>query len=127
MYLYALVAAAVACYFAFASWERPRPGVIIAAIVWLLYAVYEVKIEQECGGKCNIRADVVLFGPLLWLATLFGIYSPGQWTVAGKVQRGLSIFLVASMAALFLYPIVVGRPAVERAATPSAGSTTGEK
>ncbi len=116
MYFFALVAAAVACYFAVAAWQRPRPGVIIAAIVWLLYVAYEVMIANECDGKCNIRADVILVGPLLWLATLFGIYAPGQWTVAGKVQRGLSIFLVASMEAMFLYMVLVENPAAERRA-----------
>jgi len=145
MYFFALVAAAVALYFAGAALQRPRPGVIIAAIVWLLYAAYEVMIGYECGGKCNIRPDVVLTWPLLWIATLFGVYAPGQWTVAGKVQRGLSLFLIASMVALTLYIILVEDPAAKRAAqakscggqgesgrecppaAPSAGSTTGAK
>ena len=145
MYFYVFVAAAVALYFAGAALQRPRAGVIVAAIVWLLYAVYEVLIANGtlCDANCNIRVDLILIWPLVWIATLFGIYAPGQWTFAAKVLGRLSFFFLASMAALSLYIVLVENPAAERAAqakrcgaqgesgpecspaAPSAGSTTG--
>lgn len=147
MYFFVFVAAAAACYFAVTALRRPRPGVIVAAIVWLLYAVYEYFVANGtlCDAKCNIRVDLILVWPLVWIASLFGIYSPGQWTGTGKVLGGLSLFFLASMAALSLYIILVEDPAAERAArakscgaqgqsgpecppaAPSAGSTTGAK
>lgn len=147
MYFFVFVAAAAACYFAVTASQRPRPGVIVAAIVWLLYAVYEYFVANGtlCDAKCNIRVDLILAWPLVWIATLFGIYAPGQWPVAGKVFVGLSLAFFASMAALSLYIVYVETPAAERAAqakrcegqdksgpecppaAPSAGSTTGGK
>lgn len=147
MYFFVFVAAAVALYFASLAWRRPRPGMIVAAIVWLLYALYEYFIANGtlCDANCNIRVDLTLVWPLVWIATLFGIYAPGQWTVAGKVFGGLCIFLLASMAALSLYIVLVENPAAERAAqlkncgaqsgsgpecppaAPSAGAAAGAK
>jgi hypothetical protein len=118
MYFFVFVAAAVACYFAFAASRQPRPGVIVAAIVWLLYAVYEYFIANGtlCDANCNIRVDLLLAWPLVWIATLFGIYAPGQWTPVGKVLGGLSFAFLVSMAALSLYIVFVETPAAERAA-----------
>jgi hypothetical protein len=147
MYFFVFVAAAVALYFAAAALQRPRPGVIVAAIVWLLYAAYEYLIGSGvlCDANCNIRVDLIFIWPLVWIASLFGINSPGKWTRAGKVLGGLSLLFLASTAALFLYIILVENPATERAARekscgaegqsgpecppvgPSAGSTTGAK
>ncbi len=42
MYLLALFGAAIACYFLYAAFERPRPAVIVAVILWLLYAAWEL-------------------------------------------------------------------------------------
>lgn len=145
MYLFVFVAAAGALYFASEAVRRPRPGVIVAAIVWLLYAVYEFFIANGtlCDANCNIRVDLLLIWPLVGIASLFGIYSPGKWRRAGKVLVGLGLFFFASTAAAFLYMMLVETPAAERAAraescgaqgksgpecpptAPSAGSTTG--
>jgi hypothetical protein len=148
MYFYVFVAAAAALYFVVAAFQKPRPGVIIAAIVWLLYAAYEYLIANGtlCDAKCNIRVDLLLIWPLVWIASLFGIYSPGKWKRAGKVLVGLGLFFFASTAAGFLYIMLVEDPAAERAsrakscdaqgqggpecapaAAPSAGSTPGAK
>jgi hypothetical protein len=118
MYFFALVAAAAALYFAYAAWQGPRPGVIVAAIVWLLYAIYEYFVASGvlCDANCNIRVDLILAWPLVWIATFFGIYAPGRWTVAGKVLGGLSAFILTSMVALSLYIVLVENPAAERAA-----------
>lgn len=118
MYFFVFVAAAAALYFAGAALRQPRPGVIVAAIAWLLYAVYEYYVASGvlCDANCNIRVDLILIWPLVWIATLLGIYAPGQWTRAGKVLGGLSLFFLASMAALSLYVVLVENPAAERAA-----------
>lgn len=124
MYVFVLVAAAATLYFAYAAFQRPRLGVIVAAIVWLLYAVYEYYVASGvlCDANCNIRVDVILIWPLVWISTLFGIYAPGQWTLGGKVLGGLSAFLLASMTAVALYITFVETPAAERAAQPAAAS-----
>ena len=145
MYFFVFVAAAAACYFAVAALQRPRLGVIVAAILWLLYAVYEYYVANGtlCDAKCNIRVDLLVAWPLVWIATLFGIYARGQWPVAGKIFVGLSAAFFASMAALSLYMVYVETPAAERAAqakacggqgqpecppaAPSAGSAAGAK
>jgi hypothetical protein len=147
MYFYVFVAAAAALYFVVAAFQKPRPGVIIAAIVWLLYAGYEFLIANGtlCDAKCNIRVDLLLIWPFVAIASLFGIYSPGKWKRAGKVLVGLGLFFFATTAAAFLYIMLVEDPAAERAARakscsaqgqggpecppalPSAGSTTGAK
>ncbi|MGE3229872.1 MAG: hypothetical protein AB7J30_10600 [Hyphomicrobium sp.] len=147
MYFYVFVAAVAALYFAGTAMQRPRPGVIAAAIAWLLYAVYEYFVANGtlCDANCNIRVDLILIWPLVWIATLFGVYAPGQWTGAAKVLGGVSLFFLACTAALFLYGILVEKPAAERAArekacaqgqggpecppaaAPSTGSTTEQK
>lgn len=147
MYFFVFAAAAGALYFAATALRQPRPGVIVAAIVWLLYAVYEYFIANGtlCDANCNIRVDLILIWPLVWIASLFGIYSPGKWKRAGKVLGVLGLFFFASTAAGFLYIMLVENPAAERAArekscdaqgqsgpecppaAPSAGSTTGAK
>jgi hypothetical protein len=118
MYFFVFVAAAAACYFAVAAARQLRAGVIVAAIAWLLYAVYEYFVANGtlCDANCNIRVDLILAWPLVWIASLFGIYAPGQWTPAGKVLGGLSFAFLASMAALSLYIVLVENPAAERAA-----------
>jgi hypothetical protein len=118
MYFYVFVAAAVALYFAVTASQKPRPGVIVAAIVWLIYSVYEYFVANGtlCDANCNIRVDLILVWPLVWIATLFGVYPPGQWTGTAKVLGGLCLFFIASMAALSLYMVLVETPAAERAA-----------
>jgi len=117
MYFFVFVAAAVAVYFAATALQRPRPGLIVAALVWLLYAVYEYFVASGvlCDANCNIRVDLILIWPVVWIATLFGIYGPGQWTGAAKVLGGLSLFALVSMAAVSLYIVLVEDPAAERA------------
>jgi hypothetical protein len=128
MYFFVFIAAAVALYFAVAASRQPRPGLIVAAIVWLLYAIYEYLIGSGvlCDANCNIRVDLILIWPIVWIATLFGIYSPGQWTRAGKALGGVSLALLASVAVLFLYMGLVENPAAERAARAKRCDASGQ-
>jgi hypothetical protein len=70
MNLFAIAAGMMAVIHLVAGWQRPRPAVIVSGILWLLYAVYEHLVATTgCNGDCNIRVDLVLFFPILGLAT----------------------------------------------------------
>ena len=68
--------------------DPPRGGsataASVAAILWLLYAVYErlVATGVLCEAHCNIRVDLVLFIPILGIATFCAYQAyvgrPGQ-------------------------------------------------
>jgi len=47
----------------------------ITALLWLGYAVYEslMKARVLCSGECNIRVDLLLISPLLWILTIVAI------------------------------------------------------
>lgn len=146
MYIVVAVAAAAALYFAATAFRQPRPGVFIAALAWLLYAVYEYFIANGtlCDANCNIRVDLLLIWPLVAIASFFGIFAPGQWPRAAKVFAGAGAAIFAFMAAAFLYIFLVEDPAAQRVAqekkcaegqggpecppaAPSPGSTPGTK
>ena len=109
MKVYALVAAIIAWYFGAKAWRQPRLAVIVATILWLLYAVWEylIVIEVLCDAKCNIRIDLLLIWPALLIATLFACRSPGQWTRAGKLLRAIGFGILALVLALFGYIFLV--------------------
>ena len=54
---------------------RKRRLALIAALLWLGYAIYEslMKARVLCSGECNIRVDLLLISPLLWILTLVAI------------------------------------------------------
>ena len=45
------------------------------AIAWAAYAVYEslMKARILCSGECNIRVDLLLLAPILWLLTIVAV------------------------------------------------------
>jgi hypothetical protein len=47
-------------------WRRGRASAI-AALSWLLYAIYEflMKARVLCSGECNIRVDLLVIYPFL--------------------------------------------------------------
>jgi len=71
MYLFVVAAALVALWFVAAAFRRPRPAEFLAAILWSAYAVYEYFIANGtlCDANCNIRIDLLLFLPVLAVAT----------------------------------------------------------
>jgi len=91
------------------GWERPRLAVIVAAILWLFYAVYEhlVATGVLCDANCNIRVDLVLFFPILGVATYYAYRSynrpPGRSTFVGLVLGAIGLIVVALGAAGFGY------------------------
>ena len=51
-----------------------RPGrlALLTAVLWLGYTIYEslMKARVLCSGECNIRVDLLLIIPLLWMVTI---------------------------------------------------------
>ena len=73
MSAFVIAAGMMALILLVAGAQRPRLAVIVAAILWLLYAVYEYQVATGvlCDPNCNIRVDLVLFFPILWIATFY--------------------------------------------------------
>jgi hypothetical protein len=104
MNAFSLIALAAAIYFAKKVTKQPRLGVILATIAWSSYTVYEFLIAAEllCDAKCNIRVDLLLIWPFLLIVTLFGVYFPGQWTLAGKAFRVIGLSAIALISVLII-------------------------
>lgn len=51
--------------------------VLVAALLWVIYSVYELamKLRILCSGECNIRVDLLLIYPLLIIVSLMAIVS----------------------------------------------------
>jgi hypothetical protein len=48
-----------------------------AGVMWLMYSVWEFAIKQRwlCRGDCDIRADLILIYPVLFLGSLAAVVS----------------------------------------------------
>ena len=68
----ALVPAALFCLGYFLK-RSPLTG--LASVLWLLYAGYEtlMKLRVLCSGECNIRVDLLILYPALFLVSLAAI------------------------------------------------------
>jgi hypothetical protein len=122
MYVFVFVAAAVAVTFAAAAVQRPRPGVIVAAILWMAYAVYEYFVASGvlCDANCNIRVDLILLWPLLAFATWYACDTPRQRSVVNKALGVIAVLVVVSLVAPLAYFFFMEMPP----AVPSAGSAS---
>jgi hypothetical protein len=91
-----------------AGLQRPRPAVIVAAIVWLLYAVYEYFVATGvlCDADCNIRVDLVLFFPVLGIVTFYAyrayVGRPAPLKIVGIVLGVLALFVLGLMLEPFI-------------------------
>src|ERR1044072_7731207 len=109
MSLFVMVAVAMAVILLVGGSQRPRLGVFVAAILWLLYAYYAYLIVTGvlCDEKCNIRVDLVLFFPVSWVATYYAYRSymrpPGPPTVLGMGLGATGLLIVAVLAGAFGY------------------------
>ena len=114
MILFVIVAGMMAVLLLVLGWERPRLAVIVAGILWLLYAYYEHLIATGvlCDANCNIRVDLVVFFPVLGIATFYARRSymrpPGRWTFVGMVLGAIGLMVVALLAAGFGYTAPAG-------------------
>lgn len=96
----------MAIWFIVQAIERPRPAVILAAVLWGAYSVYEYYIANGtlCGADCNIRVDLVLFLPILAIATYLGLKKePSAGAVA--ILFVVCFGTVALLTSLFGYPV----------------------
>jgi hypothetical protein len=97
MYPFVLAAGAMAGYFVVAALRRPHAAVILAAFLWLIYAVYEYYVANGtlCDANCNIRVDLVFFFPLLLAATIIALQKEPR---TGAVQAlGVICLVVAAL------------------------------
>jgi hypothetical protein len=48
---------------------------LLTAVLWLGYTIYEslMKARVLCSGECNIRVDLLLISPLLWILTIASV------------------------------------------------------
>ena len=54
---------------------KRRPLIGLTALLWLGYAIYESLMQARvlCSGECNIRVDLLLISPLLWILTIVAL------------------------------------------------------
>jgi hypothetical protein len=74
---YPLLAAAIGLLLvALGRWMHRRLT-IAAGVMWLLYSLWEFAIKQRwlCRGDCDIRADLILIYPLLFLGSVAALVS----------------------------------------------------
>jgi hypothetical protein len=123
MHLFAIAAGMMVVLHLVAAAQRPRLAIFVSAILWLLYAVYEHQVATGvlCDAGCNIRVDLVLFFPVLGLATFCAYQSymgrPGQLKVVGTVLGVLGLLVFGLLAESYGYGtlwsiVVVGALAI---------------
>lgn len=123
MIMFAVAAGLMAAAHVVAALQRPRPAVIVSGILWALYAYYEYLIATGilCDANCNIRVDLLLFIPILALATFWAWQSymgrSGPQKVVGTVFGviGLLAFGLVAEAygyGTFAYAVILGVVAI---------------
>lgn len=109
MTLFVIAAGLMAAAHVVAALQRPRLAVIVSGILWALYAYYEHLIATGvlCDANCNIRVDLVLFFPILGLATFWAYQSymgrPSHVKVIGTVLVVIGLVVFALGLADFGY------------------------
>ena len=56
-------------------YAKRRTGILVAALCWIGYATLETlnKARITCSGECNIRVDLLLIYPVLWIVSIAAI------------------------------------------------------
>lgn len=69
---YPWAALAVAGAFAFLWYFRRRRTIAVTAVLWAGYGVYEYLMHTRvlCSGECNIRVDLLLLYPVLFVISI---------------------------------------------------------
>jgi hypothetical protein len=64
-----------AAVFAGLYFVKPRMGILIAALCWAGYAILETLnwARITCSGECNIRVDLLVIYPVLWIASIAAV------------------------------------------------------
>ena len=73
--MWPIVALAPAILFAALYAARRRASSLVATLAWGGYALYEslMKARVLCTGECNIRVDLVLLAPVIWVISLAAV------------------------------------------------------
>ncbi len=52
-----------------------RVGILVAALCWAGYATLETlnKARITCSGECNIRVDLLVIYPVLWIVSILAV------------------------------------------------------
>lgn len=113
MYPFAIAAGLLAVFFLALTFRSPRPAPILATLLWAAYAIYETYVANGtlCDANCNIRVDLLLFLPVLGIATLLALQNeprPGAVTTLYVVV----LALIAALSAAFGKSVVAGGFAV---------------
>lgn len=84
---YPFVAAAIGVALLVLGRRAHRRVAVGAGLVWLLYALYEVGMQQRwlCTGECNIRVDLLIIYPLLVIGLAAGLVS--LWRARSPMPR----------------------------------------
>jgi hypothetical protein len=67
-----------AALFAALYFVNRRAGILVAALCWALYATLETlnKARITCSGECNIRVDLLVIYPVLWIVSIVALALP---------------------------------------------------
>ena len=72
-----LLALLPAGIFTFMFSKSRQPIVLIIALTWLVYFLYEqaIKLQLLCSGECNIRVDLLLIYPVVFILSALATYA----------------------------------------------------
>lgn len=103
----ALFAGLIAFSYLVKAVRQPRLAVILAAILWALYAIYEwlVATAVLCDAKCDIRVDLVLMWPVLLIASALARVAPGQWRLALWILAGIALPIALTAVGFTLFSL----------------------
>lgn len=114
MWIFVIIAVAIAAFHLQAACRRPRLAIFVSAGLWLAYACYEYLVDSGvlCDAKCDIRADLLLFFPMLYIATHYAYWSyvrpPERRTIIGLVLGACGLVVFALLSAADGYMAVAG-------------------
>lgn len=121
MYPFAVAGALIGLGHVAVAFQRFRVSLLVAAILWLIYAVYEWNVANGvlCTEACNIRVDLVLFLPVLIAASAYAHSAyrrpPEQRAILGWVLGAVGLGLLAMLLPMFgfnTYAAIVGLIAI---------------
>ncbi len=74
--MFSAFAACIALGFGWIHLKKRSRLSLSLLLVWLAYAAYEWMMEMRvlCTGECNIRVDLLLFWPMLFIFSAFGVF-----------------------------------------------------
>ena len=109
MYPFVFAAGVAGLYFAVAvaAAQQPRLAGLLAAVIWMVYAVYEYYVANGtlCDANCNIRVDLLLFFPVLAFVSIVAVQSEPSPVV-------VAILYVTCLGLVALLAVAFGNPAL---------------